>query len=93
MNHRAWDLYHLKISSDNPMGSIAMECLKERQKKGFTLKVVSQDELYDAEEDLECHERFVDEALIKANIDNIYYPKPGMKDKIRAALDPFKKEE
>ena len=93
MNHRAWDIYHLKIGSDNPKAGLGMTRLNELQAKGFTLKVVAMDELEIAEEDLRCHERFVDEILLKADIQHIYYPKPGMLDKIRKALDPYAKKE
>lgn len=86
MNPKAWDLYHLKISSDNPKANIAMAKLRELQGKGFTLKLVNMDELEIAEENLKAHERFANDTLVDAGILHIYYPKPGMEDRVREAL-------
>jgi len=93
MNPRAWDIYHLKISSDNPKAAMATAKLNELQGKGFTLKLVTMDELQIAEENLKAHERFVNERLLEADIQHIYYPKPEMFDRVRQTLDPFKKDE
>ena len=89
MNHRVWDILHLKVGSDNPKAGLAMARLNELQKKGFTLKLVAMDELEIAEDTLKCHERFVDERLLEADIQHIYYPKPGMLDKVRKAWAPY----
>jgi len=92
MNPKAWDLYHLKLSSDNPQADKVMARFNELQDKGFTLKLVNQDELEDSEEKLEPYERFVDDILEEVGIPHIYYPKPGMENRVREALKPFAKE-
>ena len=84
MDPRAYNLWHLKVDLDHPLAALRLTELRE---KGFTLKLVTMDELEIAEEKLQCHERFVDETLLKADIDHIYYPKPGMEDKVRKTLE------
>lgn len=93
MNHRAWDLYHLSINIDKPKGVQGLMRLNELINKGFTTKLVTMDELEIAEEKLQAHERFVDETLLKSDIEHIYYPKSEMFDRVRQTLDPFKKDE
>ena len=93
MNHKAWDIYHLKVDSSNPKGNVAIDRLKELQRMGFETKLVNENELCDAEENLESYERFSDPVLSGANIENIYYPKSEMiHGLIHTALKPLSAE-
>ena len=91
MNPKLWELLCLKVSADIEDPSAAIARIIDLGIAGMTCRLVTQDELEEAEDSLEVYMRFVDEQLFKAGILNVYFPKPGCYEICKKNLEPLEK--